>query len=107
VISPDQQTEDTYKDLHLQSITEQTILALEEAVGSRIPFVAAVHDDHAEHRHVHLVACVTSRLGKDHFKTMRDAATEEARSQRQERDATQQQQQQQQEGGQWAGQGIS
>jgi hypothetical protein len=104
VISPDQQTEDTYKDLHLQSITEQTILALEEAVGSRIPFVAAVHDDHAPHRHVHLVACVTSRLGVDHFKAMRDAATDAALAQRQEKDLAREQQaeQQQQEGVQWA-----
>jgi hypothetical protein len=105
VISPDQQTEDIYKDLHLQAITEQTILALEEAVGKHIPFVGAIHDDHAPHRHVHLVACVQSRLNPEHFKAMRDAATETALFQRQEKDLIreqQQAQQQQQEGAQWA-----
>jgi hypothetical protein len=104
VISPDQHTEDTEKDLHLQSLTTQTMLALEEQIGRRVPFAAAVHDDHTELRHVHLVACVTARLGKEHFQTMREAATDTARMQWQERDVTQQQQQ---EGGQWAGQGIS
>jgi hypothetical protein len=108
VISPHQETEDTAKDLRLQVLTEQTMLALEEHLGKRVPFAAAVHDDHTELRHVHLVACVTARLGKDHFQTLREAATDAALQQRQERDVTRQQQQQrQQEGGQWAGQGIS
>jgi hypothetical protein len=104
VISPDQRTEDTQKDLHLQAITEQTMLALEGHLNKPVPYVAAVHDDHTELRHVHLVACITSRLGKEHFKTMRDTATDTALMQRQERDSARQQQQ---EGGQWAGQGIS
>jgi hypothetical protein len=106
VISPDQETEDTEKDLQLQVLTEQTMLALQEHLHKRVLFVAAVHDDHTELRHVYLVACVTSRLGIEHFNTMREAATDTARMQRQERDVARQQQQQQ-EGGQWQGQGIS
>jgi len=105
VISPDQHTEDIAKDLHLAAITEQTILALEEQLGKRVPFAAAIHDDHTDLRHVHLVACVKGRLHTAHFQTMREAATDAALMQRQERDATRQQQQQ--EGDQWAGQGIS
>jgi hypothetical protein len=107
VISPDQETEDIAKDLQLQAITEQTMLALEEQLGKQVPFAAATHDDHTELRHVHLVACVTSRLGKEHFQTMREAATNTALQQRQERGGTQHQQQQQQGGGQWAGQAAS
>src|SRR5918999_2768736 len=76
VISPDQETEDTAKDLELRELTRQTMLALQEHVAKRVPFAAAIHDDHTDNRHVHLVACVTSRLGVDHFKAMRDAATE-------------------------------
>ena len=106
VISPDQQTKDTAKDLHLPSLTEQTMLALEEHLGNRVPFAAAIHDDHTDLRHVHLVACVTGRLGIAHFQTMREAATDAALLQRQERDQAREQQQQQ-EGGQWLGQGIS
>ena len=103
VISPDIETEDTAKDLQLQDLTAQTMLALQEQLQQRVPFAAAIHDDHSDNRHVHLVACLTSRLGTEHFKTMRDAATETALEQRQERDSLQQQQQ---GGGQWAGQGI-
>jgi hypothetical protein len=101
VISPDQEIEDTAKDLELRELTRQTMLALQEHVEKRVPFAAAIHDDHTDKRHVHLVACLTSRLGPEHFQTMRERATEEALLQRQERD--QGKQQQQQEGGQWAG----
>jgi hypothetical protein len=104
VISPDQETEDTAKDLQLHELTRQTMLALQEHLQHRVPFAAAIHDDHTDNRHVHLVACLHSRLGKEHFKTMREAATDEASSQRQERDVTRQQQQ---EGGQWTGQVAS
>jgi hypothetical protein len=109
VISPDQRTEDNAKDLNLPELTKQTMLALQEHIMATVPYAAAIHDDHTELRHVHLVACLTSRLGVEHFQTMRDAATETAQQQRMERDMVRapQQQQQQQGGGQWAGQGIS
>jgi hypothetical protein len=112
VISPDPKSEDTEKDLHLQVITEQTILALEQRIEKPVQFVAVEHDDHAPHRHVHIVACVAGRLNTADFKALRDSATDTARSQRHERDQQQehhrqQQEQQQQEGGQWVGQGIS
>src|SRR5918992_743644 len=97
VISPDQQTEDTAKDLHLEKITTQTMLALEEQLARDVPFVAAIHDDHTDLRHVHLIACVKGRLGTTHFQTMRERATDEAALQRQERDLAREQQQ---EGGQ-------
>jgi hypothetical protein len=86
VISPDRDTEDTRQDLDLKALTRQTLLALQEQLGLRVPFAAAIHDDHTDNRHVHLVACVTSRLGTEHFKTMREAATETALSQRQDPD---------------------
>jgi hypothetical protein len=108
VISPDQELEDTAKDLALRELTRQTMLALQEHLQQRVPFAAAIHDDHTDLRHVHLVACVTSRLGAEHFKTMRDAATATAKQQRRERDMVRApQQQQQQGGGQWAGQAAS
>jgi hypothetical protein len=104
VISPDQHTEDSAKDLHLQTLTAQTMLALEAQLGKPVPFAAAIHDDHTDLRHVHLIACVQGRLNTTHFQAMRETATHEALQQRQERD---QQREQQQRGGQWAGQGIS
>jgi hypothetical protein len=102
VISPDQRTEDTMKDLDLRAITDKTMRALHAQFGKDVPYAAAIHDDHTDIRHVHLIACVQGRLGVTHFQTMYNTATAEAESQRQQRDATQQQQQRQ-EGGQWAG----
>src|SRR5438874_13737220 len=58
VISPDPQQEDTEKDLFLREITEQTMLHLEDRVQREVQWVAAIHDDHAPHRHVHVVAVV-------------------------------------------------
>jgi hypothetical protein len=108
VISPDPQTEDTEKDLSLREITAQTLLNLGERVQKDVPYVAVEHDDHAPHRHVHVLALVKGRLNTQDFQALRDTATQTARMQRQERDvAREHQQQQQQEGGQWAGQGIS
>lgn len=106
VISPDPEREDTYQDLSLQEITSQTMRNLEERVHKAVPYVAVEHDDHAPHRHVHVLACVKGRLNTQDFQALRTTATEAARSQRQERDVVREQQQQR-EGGQWAGQGIS
>jgi hypothetical protein len=105
VISPDPATEDTERDLLLGEITAQTMMQLEERLRKAVPYVAAEHDDHAPHRHVHVIACVNGRLNTQDFQALRQTATETALLQRQERDMARQQQQQ--EGGQWAGQGIS
>jgi hypothetical protein len=107
VISPDPQTEDTEKDLSLREITSQTLLNLGERVQKDVPYVAVEHNDHAPHRHVHVLALVNGRLNTQDFQVLRETATDVARFQRQERDVAREQQGQQQEGGQWAGQGIS
>jgi hypothetical protein len=101
VISPDQQTEDTYKDLYLQEITAQTMLHLEERLTKDVPFVAVEHDDHAPHRHVHILALVKGRLNTQDFQALRETATEAALFQRQERDLPREQQAEQQKGVQW------
>ena len=62
VISPDAKTEDTQRDLSLRDVTEQTMLILEERLKKPILWVAAVHADHAPHRHVHIVAVVPGTL---------------------------------------------
>jgi hypothetical protein len=53
MISPDPRSEDTNKDLDLPHITRRTIRKLEKAIGRRLFFVAAVHNDHTPLRHVH------------------------------------------------------
>jgi galactose-1-phosphate uridylyltransferase len=100
VISPDPEREDTYQDLSLREITSQTMRQLAERLTKAVPYVAVEHNDHAPHRHVHILACVKGRLNTQDFHALRTTATEAARSQRQERDVVREQQQQ--EGGQWA-----
>jgi hypothetical protein len=102
IISPNPTEEDTEKDLHLAELTRQTMLTLEERLQKEVPYVAAEHDDHAPHRHVHVLACVNGRLNIPDLQAMRQTATQTAESQRQERDQARQQQAQQQKGLQWA-----
>src|SRR3954451_1552784 len=86
VISPDPKREDTDRDLNLQEITEQTLLALAKALGQHIAYVGAIHDDHAPHRHVHAIAMIQGKLTREHFQVLRQSATEAALLQRRERD---------------------
>ena len=100
-ISPDPKQEDRDKDLHLREITEHTMLKLEEHVHKQVSWVAAEHDDHAPHRHVHVVAVVPGRLQVRDFQAMRQAATAAALEQRHERDLAREQQAQSREEAQW------
>src|SRR5260221_11123198 len=101
VISPDPQREDTDKNLSLREITERTILSLEDRFQRPLQWVAAVHADHVEHRHVHAIAIVPQRLNIQDFQRMRSAATEDALEQRRQLDLAREQRelsQQQSEG---------
>lgn len=60
-ICPDPVKEDTNKDLLLRKITEKT-LDLEEKIGTPLTWVAAIHDDHTDKRHVHVLAVTKARL---------------------------------------------
>ena len=86
VISPDPRREDTDKDLNLREITEQTIGKLAEKRGIPIQYIGAIHDDHRPHRHVHVIALIQGRLTREHFKLLRQQATELSQFQRLERD---------------------
>jgi hypothetical protein len=87
VISPDPRREDRYKDLDLRSLTIATMLKLEERLGHSIQFVAAIHDDHAPHRHVHaLVIHNGRRLTREDFASLRDHARNRSLTQRRYKD---------------------
>jgi Putative transposase DNA-binding domain len=86
VVSPDPRTEDMRRDLHLREVTEQTMQALSKRLKQEVAWVAAEHDDHAPHRHVHVVAVVRGRLHPRDFEAMRQRATEASLSQRKEHD---------------------
>src|SRR5260370_35859613 len=101
VMSPDPNFEDTEQDLSLREITKSTMETLEERIGKQISWVAAVHADHAPHRHVHIVAVVDGRLQKQDFPALTKAATEASLAQRQELDRAREQKEREQEAAQW------
>jgi hypothetical protein len=101
VISPDPEKEDTKKDLQLWDITEQTMVQLEERLQKPISFVATEHNDHAPHRHVHILAVVSGRLTKQDLHLLRETATAASLFQREARDVAQEQQAREREEAQW------
>src|SRR3954469_10232171 len=106
IISPDPKREDTFKDLDLRMLTDKVMLQLMELVGEKLAqqlkIVAAEHNDHTPNRHIHAIALVPGRLSKANFHALplalREAAREEALSQREERDLVYAQQQAQEQG---------
>ncbi len=85
-LSPDPNGEDRQKDLDLRDLTTRTMRTLKAVVKDDVYFVAAVHTEHADHRHVYLLASVPRRLNKPELEGLRDAATQLCLEQRQERD---------------------
>jgi hypothetical protein len=83
-ISPDPKREDTYRDLNLRVLTRKTVQALaEKYTGQNVQFFAAEHAGHTEKRHVNLLVLVPpGRISKEDWKTLRSAATRNAREQR-------------------------
>jgi len=98
-ICPDPEKEDAKRDLLLREITAKT-MAIEEKVGKPVTWVAAIHDDHTDKRHVHVLAITKARLLP--AQAMIQTATQACREQRQELDlAREQQQEREQEGDEW------
>jgi hypothetical protein len=85
-LSPDPTGEDGRKDLDLRDLTARTIRALEAMVNDDVSYVAAVHAEHADHRHIYFLASVPRRLNTPEIEGWRDAATQVCLEQRQERD---------------------
>jgi hypothetical protein len=86
VINCDPETEDKERDLPLREIIEYTMQTLEERKHQQIQWVAAIHDDHTDKRHIHALAIVKGRLNRDDLQVLIQAATQEAQLQREARD---------------------
>jgi hypothetical protein len=83
IISPDPRREDSYRDLDLKTLTLSTMLKLEERYGTQIQFIAAIHDDHAPHRHVHTLVILNGRrLTRADFASLRAHARNRSLTQR-------------------------
>lgn len=86
VISPDPKHEDADQNLSLRAITERTMQSLEDRFQRSLQWVAAIHADHAQHRHIHAIAILPERLNVQDFQRLRAAATEAALEQLQHLD---------------------
>jgi hypothetical protein len=87
IVSPDPRREDRYKDLDLRALTRTTMLKLEERYGTPIQFIAAIHDDHSPHRHVHTLVILNGRrLTRADFASLRAHARNRSLTQRRYKD---------------------
>jgi hypothetical protein len=86
VVSPDPETEDKPRDLPLREIIESTMQTLEERLQQHIQWVAAIHDDHTDTRHIHALAIVKGRLKREDLEALIKSASREAQLQRGARD---------------------
>jgi len=70
-ISPDPVKEDTYRDLSMQEVTERVISTLQEQLGKPVSYVAAIHADHTDKRHIHVLAKLP-KLSRAEFQRLPD-----------------------------------
>ena len=75
VISPDPAKEDSPRDLNLAELTKQTMTELENRLKTHILFAAVEHNDHAPHRHVHVLAILSRKLVRADINFLRNKAT--------------------------------
>jgi hypothetical protein len=61
-LSPDPTREDMKRDLHMEKLTRAMMRKLEKRLKTAIPWAAALHDDHTDIRHVHILAALPRRL---------------------------------------------
>jgi hypothetical protein len=78
IISPDPHKEDEQKTLDLWSLTQATVLKLENHLGYPVQFVAGEHSDQTEIRHVHAIVILPEKLNVMDLQALREAATEAA-----------------------------
>jgi hypothetical protein len=83
-LSPDPVKEDTKRDLNMQKLTRQMMTRLEKRLKTTIPWAGALHDDHTDKRHVHILAAITRRLQKYELEELIKEATTICREQRRE-----------------------
>ena len=81
-LSPDPATEDTKRDLHMQKLTRMMMHRLEKRLKTAIPWAGALHDDHTDKRHVHILAAIPRRLQRYELEALIREATAICREQR-------------------------
>jgi hypothetical protein len=86
-IDPSPATEDVHRDLHLKTLTSKTLTQIQLQMATDVPWLASIHDDHTDKRHVHVLAITPRRMNRADLDAIRQAATVECRGQRLQLDA--------------------
>jgi hypothetical protein len=81
-LSPDPMLEDVKRDLNMQKLTRAMMKRLEKRLKTAIPWAAALHDDHTDIRHVHILAAIPRRLQQYDLEFLIREATQLSLSQR-------------------------
>jgi hypothetical protein len=81
-LSPDPLREDVKRDLNMHKLTRSLMQRLEKRLKTALPWAAAVHDDHTDIRHVHILAAIPRRLQTHELEFLIREATSLALSQR-------------------------
>jgi hypothetical protein len=81
-LSPDPSKEDTKRDLNMLRLTRQMMKRLEKRFKTTIPWAGALHDDHTDIRHVHILAALPRRLQKHELEALIKEVTTFCREQR-------------------------
>jgi hypothetical protein len=81
-LSPDPMLEDGKHDLNMQKLTRAMMKRLEKRLKAAIPWAAALHDDHTDIRHVHILAAIPRRLQQYELEFLIREATQLSLSQR-------------------------
>ena len=74
------------RDLHMQKLTRSMMQSLEKRLKTTIPWTGALHDDHTDKRHVHILAAIPRRLQKYELETFINEVTMLCRRERERRD---------------------
>jgi hypothetical protein len=85
-LSPDPSKEDTKRDLDMQKLTRSLMKSIEKRLKTQIPWAGALHDDHTDIRHVHILAAIPRRLNKYELEALIKEATVLSRQQRRKLD---------------------
>jgi hypothetical protein len=81
-LSPDPMLEDVKRDLNMHKLTRAMMKRLEKRLKTVIPWAAALHDDHTDIRHVHILAAIPRRLQQYDLEFLIREATQLSLSQR-------------------------
>src|SRR4051812_13834219 len=81
-LSPDPAGEDTKRDLKMQKLTRTMMRSLEKRLKTTIPWAAALHDDHTNIRHLHILAAIPRRLQTNELEFLIREATRICEQQR-------------------------